>query len=694
MIGAGQPVSLGASTDGGGVHFALYSGVAEAVELCLFDEHRQQVAQHMLSGPSDGVWHGYLPGCRAGQRYGYRVHGPWDPDQGLRCNPAKLLIDPWARRLEGDYEWAPAVFDFDQNAPAGTWQRSLADSAPHVPLSVVSDVPSERNFRRPAVPWSDMVIYEANVRGYTMRHPHLSAAERGKLRGLTNGRILEYLKSLGITSLELMPVFAMVDEEFLVARGLRNLWGYNSIQFFVPDARFGEGDPVAEFRDMVDAIHGAGIEVILDVAYNHTGEGGVTGPTLSLRGIDNLAYYRTEPGAPAQYVNDSGCGNTLNVDHPRVQQLVLDSLRYWHKEMGVDGFRFDLATVLGRTAKGYQKQHSLLNRIGVDPELEGAKLIAEPWDPGPGGYQLGRFPAEWAEWNDRFRDTARRFWRGDDHQSSEFARRIHGSADLFEPSGRNPTASVNLVTSHDGFTLRDLVSYNQRNNLANTENNHDGHAHNFSCNHGVEGETGDPAVNALRRQQRLNLLGTLFFSHGTPMLLAGDEFGNSQGGNNNAYAQDNETGWVDWSGLDEDPEFARQVGELVRLRRNLPLLRQARYIHGRMPTGRGWCDIDWLRPDGRPMADGDWNGGKRLTLLFSCHEDQKDNSPVTEAAAMLFNAAAGNAVFKLPTGLPARWTVLFSSSVPPPKAVGKGRWMLPAHSLMLVGGAMDGSKFL
>jgi len=694
MIGVAQPVSLGASTDGDGVRFALYSGVAEAVELCLFDEHRQQVAQHMLSGPSDGVWHGYVPGCSAGQRYGYRVHGPWDPDQGLRCNPAKLLIDPWARRLEGDYEWAPAVFDFDQNAPAGTWQRSLADSAPHVPLSVVSDVPSERNFGRPAVPWSDMVIYEANVRGYTMRHPHLSAAERGKLRGLTNGRILEYLKSLGITSLELMPVFAMVDEEFLVRRGLRNLWGYNSIQFFVPDARFGEGDPVAEFRDMVDAIHGAGIEVILDVAYNHTGEGGVTGPTLSLRGIDNLAYYRTEPGAPAQYVNDSGCGNTLNVDHPRVQQLVLDSLRYWHKEMGVDGFRFDLATVLGRTAHGFKKQHGLLNRIGVDPELEGAKLIAEPWDPGPGGYQLGRFPAEWAEWNDRFRDTVRRFWRGDGHQSSEFARRIHGSADLFEPSGRNPTASVNLVTSHDGFTLRDLVSFNRRNNLANTENNHDGHAHNFSCNHGVEGETGDPAINALRRQQRLNLLGTLLFSHGTPMLLAGDEFGNSQGGNNNAYAQDNETGWLDWGGLDEDPEFARQVRELVRLRRKLPLLRQARYIHGRMPTDRGWCDIDWLRPDGRPMADADWNGGKRLTLLFSCHEDQKDNSPVTEAAAMLFNAAAGHAVFKLPRGLPARWTVLFSSSVPPPKAVGKGRWMLPAHSLMLVGGAMDGSKFL
>jgi glycogen operon protein len=689
MIGGGQFPSLGATPDGDGVHFALYSGMAEAVELCLFDEYRRPLARHMLPSQSDGVWHGFLPDCRPGQRYGYRVHGPWDPEQGLRCNPAKLLIDPYALQLDGAFRWAPEVFDFEPPAADGTWPRSRQDSAPCVPLSVVAERPSARQWQRPTVPWSDMVIYEANVRGYTMRHPELSAAERGKMSGLSNGRILEYLGALGITSLELMPVFAMIDEQFLVRRGLRNLWGYNSIQFFVPDARLAAGDPVAEFRDMIVSVHDAGLEVILDVAYNHTGEGGADGPSVSLRGIDNLAYYRTERDAPGQYVNDSGCGNTLNADHPAAQQLVLDSLKYWHREMGVDGFRFDLAPVLGRTAQGYLKQHPLLDRISGNPGLAGAKLIAEPWDPGPGGYQLGRFPAEWAEWNDRFRDTVRRFWRGDTHQSSEFARRIHGSADLFEPSGRNPTASINLVTSHDGFTLRDLVSYEHRNNIANAENNRDGHAHNFSSNHGVEGETGDPGVNALRRQQRLNLLGTLFFSHGTPMLLAGDEFGNGQGGNNNAYAQDNGTGWVDWDRQDDDPEFTDQVRKLVRLRRKLPLLRQARYIHGRMPTDRGWCDIDWLRPDGRPMAEHDWSVGKRLTLLFSCHDDQKDSSPVVEAVAILFNAAARRAVFRLPTGLPAEWTVLFSSSVPQPGSVGTGCWELPAHSLMLVGSAID-----
>jgi isoamylase len=687
MIEGGQATSLGASCHDGGVNFALYSGVAEAVELCLFDERGQPLDRHRLPHRTDGVWHGFLPGCGPGQRYGYRVHGPWDPEAGLRCNDAKLLIDPYARQLDRAFQWSPAVFDFEQPAAGGEWRRSTADSAPFVPLSVVEDAAAKRQWRRPTVPWSDTVIYEANVRGYTMRHPELTDAERGKLRGLSNGRILDYLQSLGITSLELMPVFAMVDEDFLVRRGLRNLWGYNSVQFFVPDERFG-GDVVAEFKDMVESIHAAGIEVILDVAYNHTGEGGAHGPTLSLRGIDNLAYYRTVPDAPEHYVNDSGCGNTLNADHPMAQQLVLDSLKYWHNEMGVDGFRFDLATVLGRAADGFRKQHALLDRIGSDPALEGAKLIAEPWDPGPGGYQLGRFPTEWAEWNDRYRDTVRRFWRGDAGQSSDFARRIHGSADLFEPSGRNPTASINLVTTHDGFTLRDLVSYEKRNNHANAENNHDGHAHNYSCNHGVEGETEELAVNALRRQQRLNLLGTLFFSHGTPMLLAGDEFGNGQDGNNNAYAQDNETGWLDWSGLEDDPDFTQQVRNLIRLRRQSPLLRQARYIHGRMPTDRGWCDIDWLHPDGRPMKDDDWDTEQRLALLYSSHADQKDDSPVCEAVAILLNAHPEDVEFRLPDGLPPDWTMEFSSS-PATKPLGPGRWRLAGRSLLLVTSALE-----
>ncbi|MFC1605314.1 glycogen debranching protein GlgX [Pseudomonadota bacterium] len=684
MILTGRSSALGATCDVDGVNFALYAGAAEAVELCLFDENRNQVATHFLPDKRDGIWSGYLPGCQAGQRYGYRVHGAWSPEQGLRHNPAKLLIDPWTRRLDGRFSWAPAVFDYQRPAGNGEWLANAADSAPFVPLSVVDPPEGRHVFQRPAVPWPDMILYEANVRGYTMRHPDVPAADRGRLRGLSNGRVLTYLKALGITSLELMPVFAMIDEDFLAKRGLRNLWGYNSIQFFVPDARLAQNDGLAEFRDMVHAIHDAGIEVILDVAYNHSGEGGQQGPSLSFRGIDNLAYYRTEPGAPGQYVNDTGCGNTLDADSPVVQSLVLDSLRFWHREMGVDGFRFDLATVLGRSAQGFDKRHALLARIGSDPGLEGAKMIAEPWDPGAGGYQLSHFPVEWAEWNDRYRDTVRRFWRGDAHQGGEFARRIHGSADLFEASGRHPTASINFVTSHDGFTLRDLVSYKKRHNQANRERNRDGHAHNFSCNFGVEGATVDPVIEARRRQQRLNLLATLLFSHGTPMLLAGDEFGNSQGGNNNAYAQDNETGWVDWSGLDEDPGFTEQVRRLVDLRRSLPLLRQARYIHGRMPTDRGWCDIDWLNPDGRPMQENDWSGAERLTLLFSCHADQKDNSPILEAVAILYNAKPEDAGFVLPSGLPPEWAVGFSSSAEPPALRSDGAWVLAADSLALL----------
>jgi isoamylase len=684
MILAGRSNAPGATHDVDGVNFALHAGGAEAVELCLFDESRKQTAKHVMPEQQDGVWTGYLPGCRGGQRYGYRVHGAWSPEDGLRHNPAKLLIDPWARRLDGQFQWSPAIFDYERPAADGEWRRNDTDSAPFVPLCVVEPPEGRQAFQRPAIPWSDMIVYEANVRGFTMRHPGVPAADRGRMRGLSNGRVLSYLKALGITSLELMPVFTLVDEEFLVEQGLRNLWGYNSIQFFVPDTRLAQDDAPAEFRDMVHAIHDAGIEVILDVAYNHSGEGGRHGPSLSFRGIDNLAYYRTEPGSPGEYVNDTGCGNTLDADSPVVQQLVLDSLKFWHREMGVDGFRFDLATVLGRSAKGFKKSHGLLARIGNDPGLEGARLIAEPWDPGPGGYQLGKFPAGWAEWNDRYRDTVRRFWRGDPHQGGDFARRIHGSADLFEAGGRHPTASINFVTCHDGFTLRDLVSYKRRHNQANGERNRDGHAHNFSCNFGIEGDTDDPTVEAQRRQQRLNLLATLLFSHGTPMLLAGDEFGNSQRGNNNAYAQDNESGWVDWRGLDADPVFTEQVRQLVTLRKSLSLLRQARYNHGRMPTDQGWCDIDWLHPDGRPMQDEDWNGEQRLALLFSCHADQKNDSPIVEAVAILFNATPHDALFVLPPELPPQWSVCFSSSVVAPVPGSDGSCLLAARSLALL----------
>jgi glycogen operon protein len=685
MILPGQATELGATPDDEGVNFALFAGDAEAVELCLFNEHGAPAAHHFLPAQDEGVWSGYLPGCRAGQRYGYRVHGPWAPEQGLRHNPAKLLIDPWAKRLAGRLRPSPTLFDFDPLASGAAWRKCDRDSAPCMPLGVVMNPNSVCAVARPSVPWPERIIYEANPRGYTMRHPDLPEAERGKLRGMSNACILDYLKALGITTLELMPVFAMADEQHLVQLGLHNLWGYNSIQFFVPDPRLAIDDPIAEFRAMVDAIHDAGIEVILDVAYNHTGEGGLHGPCLSLRGIDNLAYYRTEPDDPGAYVNHTGCGNTLNADNPWVQRLVLDSLKYWHSAMGVDGFRFDLATVLGRTADGYLKQHGLLSRIGSDPALWDAKLIAEPWDPGPDGYQLGRFPAEWAEWNDRYRDTVRRFWRGDAGQASEFARRIHGSADLFEPSGRNPPASINFITAHDGFTLRDLVTYERRHNQANAEKNRDGHRHNYSSNHGVEGESDDPQINDLRRRQRLNLLATLLFSHGTPMLLGGDEFGNSQGGNNNAYAQDNPTGWTDWAGLLADPDFTAQVRELIRLRRELPLLRQARYNHGRMPTDLGWCDIDWLRPDGERMREEDWAGTQRLVLLFACHDDQKDASPVVEATAILFNAAAEGARFSLPAGLPEAWILRFSScGKASPAAPGSAEWTIPGQSIALL----------
>jgi len=689
MMQEGSPGRLGAWLQGGGVNFALYAGAAEAVELCLYDEHRHEQARYFLPRQSDGVWHGFLPDCAIEQRYGYRVHGPWAPARGLRHNPAKLLIDPYTRRLDGPFHWDPAVYDFIPEPDTETWHKNELDSAPFIPLSTVNSS-RERNGTGSAwIPWAEMIIYEANVRGFTMRHPDLTEAERGRFAGLKNGQILEYLRALGITSIELMPVHAMIDEAFLVRQGLRNLWGYNSVQFFTPDARFSASDPTQEFREMADAIHAAGLEVILDVVYNHTGEGSEHGPTLSFRGIDSQAYYRHEPCDPGRYINDTGCGNTINADHPRVQDLVLDSLVYWHREMGVDGFRFDLATVLGRTRHGFSRKHPLLTRVGIEPELYRAKLIAEPWDPGPGGYQLGGFPIEWAELNDRYRDAARRYWRGDSGQSSEFARRIHGSADLFERSGRDPSASVNFVSSHDGFTLRDTVSYEKRHNQANLENNRDGHGHNFTSHYGVEGETDDPDINNVRRQQRLNLLATLLFSQGTPLLLAGDEFGNSQGGNNNAYAQDNETGWVDWAGLEEDPDFARKVRELVQLRRNLPLLRQARYVHGRMPTDQGFCDISWLHPDGRPMQEADWANGKQVALFFTCHEEQHEYSPVMHAIAILYNASPEDTTFRLPSGLPSGWVLRFFSSAEQPPDSGSGELLLPARSMALVTMGLD-----
>ena len=655
MMEIGSPAPLGATPDDSGVNFAVYSSIAEAVELCFFDASGMVSATHQLPACTDDVWHGYLPGCKPGQRYGYRVRGPWQPEAGLRCNASKLLIDPYAREIDGELLWHDAVFDYVPGTDVAT--ISDADSADYVPKSVVCGSLETRPGSRPRIPWSKTVLYETNVRGFTMRHPDVGDRERGTFAGMRNEQVLDYLKSLGITTVELMPVQAYVDEHHLAKRGLRNYWGYNTIAFFAPMPRFAGDDPRSEFLDMVNAIHDAGMEVVLDVVFNHTAESDHSGPTISFRGFDNQAYYRLEPQDPGAYVNDTGTGNTLNMDHPRAQALVLDCLRYWSGDLGVDGFRFDLATVLGRHGNGFSPDHPLLHAISDDSQLADIKLIAEPWDPGPGGYQLGQFPARWAEWNDKYRDTVRRFWRGDDGVSGEFARRLHGSADIFDHRSRAPFSSVNFVSSHDGFTLADAVSYEHRHNEANGEDNRDGHAHNYSCNHGVEGNTDDASVLDVRRRHRMNLLASLLFSQGTPMLLAGDEFGNSQGGNNNAYAQDNETGWLDWARLQQDPQFALEVRELIHLRNEWPLLSLPEYLHGETEIGSSSLHINWLNADGDHMDEGNWSEPAPFKVMYA--ESARDG--VNSRVAVLFNNSNEEVGFRLPFSEPARtWRVAWS----------------------------------
>ena len=670
MIEQGSPETLGPTPDDDGTNFGLYSSIAERVELCLFDETGAQAAKHDLPGCSDGVWHGYLPRCAAGQRYGYRVHGPYDPVRGLRCNPRKLLVDPYARRLQGGFRWTDAVLD-----------SNAADSAGDVPFSIVTNTGVPCQDRRPRVPWSETIFYECNTRGYTMQHPAIDERQRGKLSGLSNKKVVEYIKALGVTSIELMPVYAFIDEHHLVARGLRNLWGYNSISFFAPMPRYADGDADIQLREMVRAFHDAGLEVILDVAYNHTGEGGADGPTISFRGIDNLTYYRTPPYEPGEYINDTGCGNTLNIEHPRVRQLIVESLAYFSTVIGVDGFRFDLATILGRRDHGFSKGHPLLLDISNDPRLVDTKLVAEPWDPGPGGYQLGNFPPRWAEWNDVYRDGVREFWRGDHGKSGVLARRIHGSADIFEASGRGPDASVNFVTAHDGFTLRDTVSYVNRHNEANGEGNRDGHSHNYGCNYGVEGETSDEEINLQRSRHRLNLLATLLMSQGTPMILAGDEFGNSQDGNNNAYAQDNQTGWLDWSGLEDDPGFTEQVRELIWLRREIPLLRLQQYVHGTLELPDGVVRVDWVNQEGRTKQGEEWARSRAFSKIITRTQTDERES----AIAVLINAHDRAAKMRLSRSrIRHDWRVAFCSADEEIELNDAGEVTLPGSSIALL----------
>jgi len=604
----GRPYPRGATWDGEGVNFALFSSRAERVELCIFDDSgRRELERIALPECTDEVWHGYLPEARPGLVYGYRVHGPYRPEEGLRFNPNKLLIDPYAKEIVGRLRWSDALYGYTIGHHREDLSFDRRDSARYMPKSrIIETAFSWGDDRHPSVPMHETVIYELNVRGFTMTHPEVPPALRGTYAALGSRPVIEYFRRLGVTTLELMPVHAFVDDRHLVERGLSNYWGYSTLGFFAPETRYSASGGAAEFKTMVKALHSAGIEVIIDVVYNHTCEGNQLGPTLSWRGIDNAAYYSLPADSARHYMDYTGCGNTVNVAHPRTLQLVMDSLRYWVEDMHVDGFRFDLAPVLAREETGVDQYGGFFDVIRQDPVLNRVKLIAEPWDLGHGGYQVGNFPLGWVEWNDRYRDAMRAYWKGDGGLIGEFARRFTGSSDLYGRSGRRPYASINYVTSHDGFTLHDLVSYNDRHNEANGEGGQDGHSHNLSWNCGAEGPTDDPAVLDLRERQKRNLLATLLLSQGIPMVLAGDEIGRTQLGNNNAYCQDNQLSWTDWN-LDEPRqrllEFTRR---LIALRNAHPVFRRRDFFQGRPLHGGGVQDLSWLRPDGQEMSDEEW----------------------------------------------------------------------------------------
>ena len=613
-ISEGLPHPLGATWDGLGVNFALFSANATKVELCLFDPTgTQEISRIELPEYTDEVWHGYLPDARPGTVYGYRVHGPYEPDAGHRFNPNKLLLDPYALAHVGELHHVPEIFGYQIGHPDGDASFDTRDSAAFVPkCRVIDPAFTWGNDRRPRVPWERTIFYETHVRGYTIAHPDLRFGQGGTYNGLGAEEVVAHLKDLGVTSIELLPIHMFADEGHLAQGELTNYWGYNTLGFFAPDARYasGNGSHVSEFKAMVARLHQAGLEVILDVVYNHTAEGNEQGPTLSFKGIDNASYYRLLPGRERYYINDTGTGNTLNLSHPRVLQMVTDSLRYWVTEMHVDGFRFDLATILGRETYGFDEGGGFLDSCRQDPILSDVKLIAEPWDCGPGGYQVGGFPPGWAEWNDRYRDTVRSFWRSAE-TAAELSKRLCASADKFNRRGRRPWSSVNFVTAHDGFTLHDIVSYNDKHNEANGENNQDGTSNNSSWNCGAEGETDDPAILALRERQMRNMMATLLMSQGTPMILAGDEFGRTQGGNNNAYCQDNEISWVDWSRLRKFSGFYQFVKRLVQLRNDYPILRRQRFMTGDYDEDLDVRDVTWVNADGEMMRDQDWHDGEQ-----------------------------------------------------------------------------------
>ncbi|KAA0695957.1 glycogen debranching enzyme GlgX [Halopseudomonas laoshanensis] len=604
----GLPFPLGATWDGLGVNFALFSAHATRVELCLFD-HKGEVELERIALPeyTNEIWHVYLPDAHPGQIYGYRVYGPYDPQAGHRFNHNKLLIDPYAKQLVGELCWDESLFGYTIGSPDADLSFDERDSAPFMPKAKVIDPAfTWGEQRKVQVPWNNTIIYETHVRGTSMLHPDVPETFRGTFAGLKNPEIIKHIKSLGVSSVELLPIHAFVNDQHLLDKGLNNYWGYNSIGFFAPHPSYLASGRIAEFKEMVAQMHEAGLEVLLDVVYNHTAEGNELGPTLSMRGIDNATYYRLMPEEKRYYINDSGTGNTLDMGHPCVLQMVTDSLRYWATEMQVDGFRFDLATILARHAHGFDERHGFLVACRQDPILSQVKLIAEPWDCGPGGYQVGGFPPGWMEWNDRFRDTVRAYWMGQENQLGELASRLTASGDFFNERGRRPFASINFITAHDGFTLRDVVSYDQKHNEANGEDNNDGNDNNHSHNHGCEGPTDDPEIRELRARQMRNLMATLLLSQGTPMLLAGDEFSRTQNGNNNVYCQDNELGWIHWDIDDEGRSLLAFTRRVIKLRKAYPILRRGRFLVGDYDEELEVKDVTWLSPDGSEMHEDQW----------------------------------------------------------------------------------------
>ncbi|HKO58748.1 MAG TPA: glycogen debranching protein GlgX [Thermoanaerobaculia bacterium] len=654
QIWPGAPFPLGATYDGAGTNFSVFSEVANRVELCLFDEHGKETRVD-LPEMTAFCWHGYLPNVQPGQRYGYRVHGPWEPEHGHRCNPAKLLLDPYGKAVEGQVQWNEAVFPYYFNDPESS--KNDTDSGPYMPKSVVANPWFDWGAdRHPRTPWNETTIYEVHVKGFTKRHPDIPEEQRGTYAGLAHPAAIRHLKTLGITAVELLPVHQFIQDSVLLERGLRNYWGYNSIGYLAAHNEYSSGgqlgQQVQEFKRMVKTLHEEGIEVILDVVYNHTAEGNHLGPMLSMKGIDNAAYYRTMSDNPRYYMDYTGTGNSLNMRHPHVLQLIMDSLRYWHLEMHVDGFRFDLASTLARELHDVDRLSAFFDIIQQDPVISQVKLIAEPWDVGEGGYQVGNFPPLWSEWNGKYRDVVRDYWRGTDQTLDDFASRLTGSSDLYAMTGRKPYASINFITAHDGFTLRDLVSYNEKHNEANGENNNDGANDNRSWNCGAEGPTEDAEINALRSRQQRNFIATLFVSQGVPMLCGGDELGRTQQGNNNAYAQDNELSWFDWEHADE--ELLAFTARVIRFREEHPVFQRRRWFVGRPLFGEDVSDIGWFKPNGDVMTDADWASGFGRSLgVFLNGEaiptpDARGEPIVDDSFYILFNAHFEALPFRLP----------------------------------------------